>query len=269
MLLIAMIAVAAFSIVQTPAQVIDWTRCTDCHQEPEESLPSLSMLRPWGWASQPRNDCLECHDPAALTEPQSSWVHPVRPVAAHVPCTSCHPAVPHDATAPPPPPTGDYKAEGCYGCHRTIEAQRHFLSRHGEARLRCRSCHPPHEPLSAALPQAFIPVGSRNAWRASYDWWLSNEMCLDCHPPAGVLLALDTGFVTLNTHNYHDLHVSRGAILCLECHTPHGSMRHALLRTDLLTGETLGYSQNPDGGTCSVICHAVEHTGWTYTNCVY
>jgi len=268
--LVATILLTALLAASSPVRSnVVWSRCTDCHEIDYEELPPISALRPEHLMYQPSRRCEECHSSAELKVPHSSWTHPVRPVGLHVRCTACHQAVPHSATEPPPMPSGEYEVEGCYECHRGVEIDRHLASRHAEADVHCRDCHPAHDPLLVALPGDFLPAGSLRSWSGAYDWWTSNDQCLTCHEPVNLLMSLDQGFIILNTTNYHDTHVTGAQVLCLECHTPHGSIYDSLLRTQLLNDNPLLYGSLADGGTCSVICHGINHDNWQYTNRVY
>jgi predicted CXXCH cytochrome family protein len=253
--------------VPAPADPPDWTDCLACHPAAEPELPRLSELRLQGLGPLPEMTCKTCHAPAELMLHHSDWRHPVRSVATHLACTDCHSAAPHSAQAPLPRPRGDYTADGCYTCHSGIRREFGLLSRHFlSPALQCRACHPAHEPLAAVLPPALLPGSVARNWLDSYDWQATNQLCLDCHPASTVLLSTLEGFATLNTVNYHALHVERGQVACVECHTPHGSLRPALLRSQLLTGEAFGYIQGMDGGSCAVTCHGVAHDDWSYTN---
>jgi hypothetical protein len=247
-----------------------WGDCLACHADPYSGLPKLSDLRPQSTSGVLEGGCLSCHAPAELVAARADWRHPVRPVGSHLACTNCHVAVAHGKGAPPPKPTGDYVSEGCYACHREVQMARQSMQRHGEGpQLRCIDCHSPHVPMLAALPAVLVSQTERERWERHYDWLSSNDGCLSCHPPAQLLMQLDQGFVTLNTVNYHDLHTLRGRVLCVECHAAHGSNRSAMLRGSLLTGESWSYVSGPDGGTCTVRCHGVDHDGWRYVNRVW
>ena len=164
-------------------------------------------------------------------------------------------------------PTGDYSAEGCFNCHRSVELELHSMHTHGsDPRITCIECHPPHQPLRVALPSPLIPSNERSTWQASYDWYTSNSDCLSCHAPAQLMLQQREGFVTVNAQNYHDVHVIRGRVMCIECHIPHGASRDAMLRSSLLTSETLAFFGTVDGGSCAVNCHGVQHDSWKYVN---
>jgi len=245
----------------------NWTACADCHPDANADLPRLSQLRPPSGDTQLEQSCYTCHEPIDFAGLHNDWRHPVLPVGSHIPCSSCHPAAEHGKGAPPPLPTGDYKAEGCFACHRNVELEMNsFFTHGGEPSVTCRGCHPSHEPLAAALPSPLLPAAERDRWQSAYDWYTSNADCLRCHAPAALLLDTRRGFVTVNTVNYHDLHVLRGRVLCIECHNPHGSIRQGMLRSVLLTGEALSYFSRIDGGSCAVACHGVAHENWQYTN---
>lgn len=172
---------------------------------------------------------------------------------------------PHGPGNPLPLPRGDYKAESCYACHKQVDVERHWPSRH-DAGIACRDCHPAHQPLHAALPRELISPSVRQGMTRNYDWQASNASCLRCHSAVALTTRLDSGFAVLNTVNYHELHVVSGQTLCIECHTPHGSTRPALLRMRLLDGEAFSYMPRPDGGNCTTNCHGVDHLNWPYRN---
>lgn len=263
MLLLLISAASALPLLLAQAPPVDWADCTACHQIEDQGLPTLAQLRPAGLGPALPASCYTCHTELELARPVLEWTHPVRSVAAHVGCTQCHAAVAHGAGHPPPIPVGDYKAQGCYACHAGVRAERRMAHSHGEMKgLRCIDCHPAHEPLRAALPALLVPQPARRAWHA-YDWQASNSGCLHCHPAGTLFFSLTQGFVMLNTENYHERHVERG-VLCIECHEPHGSLQHAMLRTRLLTGETLSCLPESSGGHCSITCHGVQHEGWEY-----
>ncbi len=253
-----------------PASVTDWSNCLACHTVSGGALPRLAQLRPEGLGPQLSSSCYACHTDAALLKPVSDWRHPVQPVALHLACTSCHVSTAHSAAQPPPRPTGDYNSAGCYSCHASVRAERRMLHSHSELRsVRCCDCHPAHAPLRAALPALFVPQPVRPGWLGAYDWERTNADCLACHPATLLTMDLRRGFVTLNTENYHALHVQRGRVLCIECHAPHGSFMPAMLRPVLLTGEALSYAPQSTGGNCSVTCHGVSHNAWGYKNHAY
>lgn len=259
-------AVSTAEQVPTMAQT-DWADCLACHEEQYAGLPQLTQLRPPLGSTQLEDSCLACHEPIELSGARADWRHPVRPVGSHLACTQCHPAVAHSAEQPPPLPSGDYNAAGCFTCHGAADLDLHAFRGHGNIPgLSCRGCHPPHSPLRVQLPASLIVSSVRENWGAAYDWYESNSGCVTCHPPATLLLDLKQGFVSLNTVNYHDLHVVRGRTLCIECHQPHGSNRQGMLRSTLLTGEEFSYFSRIDGGSCALTCHGVTHDSWNYTN---
>lgn len=245
----------------------DWADCLQCHPEYDSKLPRLSDLRRSGLGSNLGMRCEDCHTQSDLDVPRSNWTHPVRPVGAHLACTKCHAVQPHSASQPPPLPTGDYLVRGCFSCHSEVDEKLHLYSGHSGIRaVSCRDCHPAHEPLRAALPLDLLPRSVARNWGNAYDYAQSNASCTRCHPDAWLMTPLDHGFVTLNTVNYHSLHVRQGQCLCTECHEPHGSMRTKLLRSTLLSGDSMTVIEKTDGATCSTRCHGVDHNGFGYIN---
>jgi len=249
----------------------DWADCLGCHDLGGDNLPTLSDLRIPGFGGTIRRDCLECHERVDLAGINNVWSHDTRPLAAHVDCLVCHSASPHGTENPPKPARwGKRTEEQCFSCHRTIELALAQQYSHGFVPgVRCRDCHNPHKPLQAALPEPLLSSDIAELRGTAYDWRESNRLCMGCHPEAELTLSLSRGFVTLNTVNYHSLHLERGRVMCIECHDPHGSLHQGMLRTQLLTGEIFGFHGDLEGGTCAVRCHGVNHERWTYRNKVH
>jgi hypothetical protein len=253
-----------------PAPIVtDWGDCGACHSFASAEYPRLSQLRPSRLGTLTQEDCLACHRSPELNSPRIFLGHPVRSIGDHLECAACHQAVPHGPGQPPPVPVGDYIAEGCYSCHRSVDARQHMVSRHAPLQARCIDCHPPHAPLRAALPLDILPPRIAREQGFAADPYASNADCLRCHNAASLLGGLQEGFVVLNTVNYHELHVLRGQSLCIECHEPHGGILRALMRDELLDGSSFTYRPLADGGTCSVRCHGVEHQDFRYSNRAY
>jgi len=248
---------------------VDWSACLDCHPPSDTGLPPLSMFRPSSFA-MPIASCEDCHAPLELAGPVVDWTHPVRSIAAHLSCIDCHVVVSHDADDPPPIPYGDYDQAGCFECHRDVSAALSSIRSHGsDPRVRCRDCHPAHEPLRAALPLPLLPSSLREGWQGINDWYLGNSACLQCHAPGSLIFPLDQGFVTLNTTNYHQVHLDNGLLFCVECHEPHGSRHRGMMRDTLLDGRLLQFDEQIDGASCTVTCHGVDHQDWRYINQVF
>lgn len=248
---------------EVTARQTDWQACQDCHEVEGANLPPLSVFRP-AQLLQQKVECLDCHTRFELVSVGGDFTHPVRSVGVHVDCTMCHPAVAHGSGAAPPLPTGDYNHEGCFACHRNIEAKFSMGSGH-RVTVSCRDCHPPHIQLDAALPMSLVPTDAQSAFGGSFDWYGSNQACFRCHGPAQLMMQVTSGFVTLNTENYHDIHVTNG-VLCVECHDPHGSLHSPMIASEPPSGEILVFIEGIDGGTCAVVCHGVNHDGWRYIN---
>jgi predicted CXXCH cytochrome family protein len=274
LLFACVLPVVLISMQSQPGIQPDWDNCLGCHEDPNLStagnaLPELAMLKvshPGG----PRPRCFDCHENTELDTARLDWRHPVRPVGAHLPCTACHQAVAHGVGTAPPQPTGDYESEGCFTCHPEVEMELTALNAHGRSgQATCRGCHPPHAPLMAALPYDLLGTDQLDYWGGSFDPWLSNQQCLKCHPLSSVTAGLDSGFVTLNTINYHHLHIERGRVMCVECHSPHGSDRQAMLREFLPDGQIFSFTELIDGASCSLRCHDVNHDTWRYINEIF
>lgn len=256
---------------EAPDDSIDWLDCSACHDTEFADLPSLSDLRVAGLGAGMRVSCLDCHDRVALSTYNDIWVHQVQPLAAHVSCTSCHTAGPHGPGLPTMESRwGKKDQQACFECHRDIEIDFSQQFSHGFVPgVMCRDCHSPHQPLEAAIPSSLLEKDLQELRGSNYDWYESNTLCLKCHSPASLTMSLSEGFVTLNTENYHDQHLELGNVMCIECHDPHGSRNPGMVRSELLTGEALYFLEEVGGGTCAVVCHGVEHDGWSYTNKVF
>ncbi|MCB1218451.1 hypothetical protein KDL44_13775 [bacterium] len=264
-LLVCLLLGEAFS-QEAPDQT-DWADCLSCHAEIASGLPALAPLRPRPNELSPSASCESCHERGIPAFFAGDWSHPVRSVGEHIGCASCHPAVPHDAQHPPPVPEGDYRVEGCYECHPAMAKHEGLLSRHmGAGLTRCIDCHPPHAPLRALLPDPLLTASQRDLRGGYYSYQRSNALCMDCHSGFDLFTELDEGFVTLNTENYHSLHVQRQGIGCIECHDPHAANEHALIRESLLTGELLQYIPDGRGANCTVTCHGARHDALPYVN---
>ena len=119
LLLVAAVLMLALGSVAAQDSV-DWSDCLACHGDMITELPVLSTFR-INAPGTPLPDCRGCHEPADLSMLRTQWTHPVRAVADHLACTQCHVAVEHGSDQPPPRPSGDYAATGCYECHPAVE----------------------------------------------------------------------------------------------------------------------------------------------------
>ena len=90
--------------------------------------------------------------------------------------------------------------------------------------------------------------------------------CTLCHSSFDLYDDRVSAFITLNTENYHRLHVEGQRIGCVECHDPHGSSQQALIRRTLITGELMTYMPTGRGASCSVTCHGATHDSLEYVN---
>jgi predicted CXXCH cytochrome family protein len=116
------------------------------------------------------------------------------------------------------------------------------------------------------MPLQLLPPNVADDWSGSYSYTRTNDGCLSCHPELELLDGLRGGFATLNTINFHGLHVRLGQCLCIECHEPHGTVHPFMLRPRLMTGEALILRQAMDGANCTVRCHHIDHAAWAYRN---
>jgi hypothetical protein len=244
----------------------DWTDCLACHAEQGSSLPPLSALRQQGTGPLSIDSCLDCHARVELSSPRTDLAHPIRPLAAHIACTSCHLAVPHSAAQPPPRPAGAYDDNACLKCHGETRLKLGLPGKHGAQSTGCIACHAPHQVIRAPLPLQLLPRSVADDWSGGYSYSRANEACLRCHLEITLLDGKSAGFATLNTVNYHGLHVRGGECLCIECHEPHGTFESYLLRSTLMTGEAFNLRRTTDGANCTVRCHNIDHDDWPYRN---
>ncbi len=167
--------------------------CTTCH-DPHGSDYRGMIVR------NQRDLCFSCHDtvsPLALKAVQH------RPFEIN--CTGCH--EPHGSDYFPL--LRNYPPALCYRCHATIRYDFAKASHHpvGTVRLNCPDCHSPHA--------------------ADNDFLLSatgNQFCYTCHAQSnGHAYAIKRTFQS-------SAHWVEKRMLCIRCHTPHGSSFAPLLR---------------------------------------
>ncbi len=254
--------------------------CTDCHdphasevrvllrREEEELCPSChpmfdELARDQLHPPYEGRYCTNCHDPHAsdwsgvLVDNQRDLCFVCHPSVAplslkpvqHNPflydnCTGCH--EPHASDNLPlliadQPPL-------CYLCHPEIEDDFDDVSRHPvwSTELDCSDCHDPHAADYAALLAA-----------------QGNVMCYQCHDEARGDSAAIMASYDVSPHR---------DMLCVDCHTPHGSPYVPILRQgnpDLCLGchpDYEGPNKHPvrpiyydivarTGLTCSSTCH--------------
>jgi predicted CXXCH cytochrome family protein len=89
-------------------------------------------------------------------------------------------------------------------------------------------------------------------------------LCYKCHSQSSIMS--DQSF------SKHKLHVGDKNIACTSCHDPHGVEQQAKLinynRTYTSPSSNGRYEYRSTGfrsGNCSVSCHGVDHTGWSYS----
>ena len=245
----------------------DWADCLSCHTEIDSGLPALSAIRPRLNDNKPSQACESCHTDGVPDFFAGDWTHPVRSVGEHIGCDNCHPPLPHSAEFPPPVPTGDYRVDNCLECHGGLERHMDQLGSHlGSGLVRCIDCHDPHDPLRAFLPDSLLSPSMLERRGSYYQSHNSNDSCTVCHSSFDLYDDRVSNFITLNTENYHRLHVEGQRIGCVECHDPHGSSQQALIRRTLITGELMTYLPTGRGASCSVTCHGATHDSLEYVN---
>lgn len=196
-------------LIQTPPNL-----CPSCHRLVEElALPDKHP--PWE-----RRLCVECHQPhasdfegilQAQQKPLCFSCHPQVQTLTGLPvqhspfingqCTGCH--RPHSSVARPLLIEGQPPL--CYRCHPAIRNDFLKPSHHpvGTPLLNCSDCHTPHAAFYSRLLIA-----------------KDNNLCYTCHGEIRF-------FYERSAHNRLTLLAAPG--LCINCHTPHGSVWAPLL----------------------------------------
>lgn len=269
--------------------------CLTCHRFDDEGLPltvncSSCHVRPQGDSKDvgtdeqkqsnrskrlPRMsgewDCFSCHSVAELKRPPKNLLHPLAPYELLHPsstqdtglqgsqCLLCH--SPHSSKYSNLLKSAELDL--CFSCHESVKREIHALSSHRifSGSVRCSDCHKAHR--INELPMRYHPVN-----RISREFLVNrspqtdNKMCLTCHNYLALTTGEASGFRTPGL-NLHRLHVEKGFAVCLDCHSPHGSVRPALMR-EKIAGEHLTFVQSTQGGTCTILCHGLPHNPATY-----
>ncbi|MCW5890297.1 MAG: DmsE family decaheme c-type cytochrome [bacterium] len=142
------------------------------------------------------------------------------------------------------------RAAPCLRCHAADPALYHFDgSAHAAAEVACTDCHDPHGGIGRLMLKATDPIPEPLRGPSFRAREVTTALCQHCHP------AVRSQFALPEHHK-----VPEGVMSCTDCHQPHGSTDHALLRD---TGQT----------TC-VRCHGevegpfvFEHIGLTLEGC--
>lgn len=172
--------------------------CTGCHDPHQSDNPKQLILPPTAEL------CYECHDDKGDKE----YVHSA---LSEGDCTDCHD--PHQSDNPKQlilPPT----SELCHNCHDEgdfVGTYTHEPAREGD----CLTCHNPH---SADQPNQLVDAVP--------------TLCVDCHgiemidQEDTVLTSPNRLFESEEVHLHSPFEQGK----CLECHLPHVSGIHKLLR---------------------------------------
>lgn len=143
-------------------------------------------------------------------------------------CESCHgPGNAHAATAKPdriqnpaklPQPQAD---ANCFSCHRN-QLTRHGVIQgpHARNQVACSACHSIHQPNRDTISErrGVLASRSRNVEGAGGQQ-TTTQLCGSCHS------SILAQFQRPNHHR-----VPEGAMTCIDCHNPHGSLRNPAQR---------------------------------------
>ncbi|NVN98194.1 MAG: hypothetical protein HXX17_02645 [Geobacteraceae bacterium] len=129
----------------------------------------------------------------------------------------------------------------CYECHADFSK---VVSVHGPiAENDCLSCHSPHSSAYKYLLKVSV-----------------DDLCFKCHEQSdltGENATPKTAFRN-KTENLHLLHIKKGKVTCLSCHSPHkSSQSHLILDRNTKGKETpeILYRTSGSGGSCTSSCH--------------
>lgn len=146
-----------------------------------------------------------------------------------------------------------------------------------EARTRpymnCQDCHNNADARQLGGSGPNGPHGSRYDYLLAYRYETADfttesatayELCYQCHDRNSIL-----GDESFSLHN---IHVVRARSPCSACHTPHGvtgsaSNHSNLINFDLaiVSGQRLYVDRGEFSGSCTLVCHGVQHVNFTYS----
>lgn len=165
--------------------------CTTCHDPHASDYQGILV-------DDQRDLCFECHPTVAVLSRKSVQHAPF----LNADCTGCH--QPHGSDYSPL--LNKSQPELCYDCHPGISKDFLKPSHHpvDRVKLACGDCHDPHGADYSALLDA-----------------KDNSFCYDCHAQAqGESRAIESTYER----------TKHSQVLCISCHTPHGSYVSPLLR---------------------------------------
>lgn len=267
-------------------------RCTSCHhphasnnrailKQSDEALcitchpMGMELNRAQTHPPVAQMACTVCHDPHA-----SDWRGIIKKRQTEL-CFTCHPSVaPLSTLAVQHKPFGE---DDCTGCHEPHGSDYTMLLRKDPPEL-CYLCHPglrydflkpSHHPVGTVKLNC---QGCHNPHAASYEYLLDakdNEFCYKCHASA-------RGDAYAIKPTYEPSAHAKKAILCVRCHTPHGSAYGPLLRNrnpelclECHTPTVVGPNKHPFRPTlwdvyarkpltCTSTCHNPHGTNQNY-----
>lgn len=136
----------------------------------------------------------------------------------------------------------------------------------------CQDCHNNPDARQLGGTQANGPHGSRFEFllSARYDTTdfaiespQTYALCYNCHDRNSIL--------SNQSFQYHSLHIVNGRSPCSACHSPHGvngsrSRHDHLMNFDIaiVGGQRLFIDTGTFSGTCTLVCHGVNHVNFTY-----
>lgn len=245
-------------------------KCTTCHN-PHNSMAKALLV------SEMPQLCVDCHPGVGKKMTQAKVRH--ASLTSGTSCSNCH--NPHASNVEKILTRLPY--DQCVNCHgkdgikdsagKELPNFKQFLAenpvQHAPvAQKDCSSCHEPHGSEHTRMLIAEYPAAFYAPFEPS-----NYALCFTCHEEKSVTVAETTTETRFRDgkRNLHYLHVNkqdRGRI-CRACHEVHAAKQSYLIREKVPYGNkgfmlNVGYTKNPNGGTCDKTCHPAK----TYVNVI-
>jgi len=186
-----------------PAAFAGPDACAACHADYAESYNKSPHAGPLGDPARPPDQraCEACHGPGqAHIDAGGGTAGNLNTFAASESDTQ--------------------RSAPCLRCHANQSALHGFRAgEHARAGVSCTDCHNPHGGVGRFMIRATDPLPEPmrgSTWR---DQETTVALCYRCHPAIRSLFALP------ERHK-----VPEGVVSCVDCHQPHGTSEHSMLR---------------------------------------